>query len=583
MKTNLGRLCAVMLCLAWMWTQPFEIAAQEVQGDGSGFVLMPECERNFKAFDTRLSKALPKGWNLERVHIERNRATLQLAGTQNARFSATLLHPSRYWPGDRLVQRNGEWLFALHVECEGKNSGPLLDAVEKAFGPKERAADYWTNLNAPNGHFLAQTIRNAAENLLNSGNFEVAEDLVRALRTGEPQDLDILLLDLRLGIERGDGNAGERLKKALASLESSQKLTAHLRASMDLEGVRLALKTGEEPPVPFKDFAPRDDNSCRPLSLLSTWRRMEKRDDHGVALLLDAARTYAACEAFDRELAKLLIEANRGEALIELGRLRLEHKPDDIDWLSRQATGYRLLKQHDKALEQYEKIQKISPNRDDILSAYSTVCASHPDPDAVDRRLAQRLKNDPNDLMAMHAQAVCHYYRGEFEEVLPLTDRLEKALPDNSRVWVYGGMSRYELGDSDGARERIERLPKLTNMDKDYYYCAAILAQRQDLERAKTMVRQYIDAPHTPLDRAEKIDFARDALRRLEEGRIVEEWLPRRSHDIAQDNAAAAPEESDDSMEDDDDDCCRLVGFRTGWWSLLALGFVLFVRRVRLS
>ncbi len=550
-----------MVCL-WLLVPCVGNTAEEERSTGP--VLTPKSEKSFQRLDARLAETLPEGWSTLRLSIEKDRVVIRFSGPGTSEVVVSLLHPSRYWPGDRWIGGDSERLFALRCDSKQKGAKIVLDALERAFGSSEHLEDYWTQRASVQKSTLEQSVGAAIEKLLNSGNFEIAEDLIRALRFQSPENVEALVLDLRLGIERGDADVETKLRQLLERFDGQAK------SSVQMESVRLALKNGTVPLVSLEDVARGSSDVCRPLSLLSTLQRIEETQVASrVPLLLDAARAYSDCEAFDRALSKIMVERNLGKELVELARIRLQKTPESPEWLVRQATGYRLLKQFDKALEAYEKIQKIDPGRDDVISAYSTVCASHPDPDAVDRRLAARLKADPNDRMARHAQAVCHYYRHEFEQVIPLTDRLEKEMPENSRVWVYGGMSRYELGDSKGARVRIERLPKLPNMDKDYYYCSAILSQQHDLGRAKTMLRRYIDAPHTPLDRAEKIDFARDALRRLESGKIVEEWLPLRQHDIAMKSQHGGP----DSPTEGESSCRSAQGL-AGWFGLiLILGF----------
>ena len=173
----------------------------------------------------------------------------------------------------------------------------------------------------------------------------------------------------------------------------------------------------------------------------STTRRTNRRSA-GFAVALAAAFLLTASVA-EAPAAPATCSAERGQALIDEGRYQqailtftcvIAAAPTEVDGYRGRIEAELLLGRYADALDDYGRVT-------------ASVLPVHPDAgDAVLAGYAERLANDPDDVVALTGASFAHWWLFQYADAIKVLDRLLAAAPDDAYGTLFRGSSRLLRG-----------------------------------------------------------------------------------------------------------------------------------------
>ena len=157
----------------------------------------------------------------------------------------------------------------------------------------------------------------------------------------------------------------------------------------------------------------------------------------------------------DVEKARRMSEINVARAL--------ELDPNNIDALG--SSGQILMDagKHEEAIQSFRKAARLAPNYVDNLAPLSLFLAmSEGDPNEVETivKRAMRISPDyPN--MLLSALAWAHYFRGELDEAIKLSEARHKLMPNSEIPLIHLMLMNAKAGRMDEARDNLSALRRL--------------------------------------------------------------------------------------------------------------------------
>gem|GEM_PF-5113601 len=239
-------------------------------------------------------------------------------------------------------------------------------------------------------------------------------------------------------------------------------------------------------------------------------------------------------EALNLTYIDHLLEAGLTEDALKAVDAAMQKKPDASGLFIRKAMIVRQMNLPDEALPLLEKAYYAAPTEDrrNLLSLWSAVAREKEDYSDDYARLKQRYEADPADVFPAFGYAVFSFYDGDYETSRKIMDDLVIKIPESERVYIYGGMSRYHLGDKKGAVEWLERFNtegRSSNYDFDIHYCRSIVYYPEQRERAVREMEIYLSRPIIARSESlEKKEWSVGVLEQMRRGeRILHpHWIP---------------------------------------------------------
>ncbi len=530
-----------MNAIFWLMMLPLFLSADAVSEDLHP-VLTPETSSRLNdVFGNRKTAAIPGGWSLESLEIQEDRATLRFRKGKR-RCILDLRHPSFSGEDSKPNAATSEVAGPFSVSFPDEK--PCLPArTLKDVHARLKALDagrIWSHAGTPTPpeSWRSESLE-LAEALLDRGEIASARrilDAVGKMPEASPMfRAEHFWLKLRLTALEGRFDEAQRMLENLPDA-SDGDLRAFARRRV-FETARLDILEGRfddglsrlstlEESAQDPDGAP-DIGGMRCLFLDRQADRLGKA--HGlekkIEFLSPALERFPNCASVRATLSEALLSRNETEKALKLAEEGVKSRPDSERFLAVYAAALRRAERYEDALDTFEKAYRISKNPR-YIGLFSTVASMH-GTDHRYRDCRKRQEADPKDLLLRHAVAVMGYYRGRFEETKRMMDALREELPQDDRVYIYGAMSRYALGDWEGARTWLDDLAALgPERDPDLYYCQAVLWHRKDRARSLEALDKYLSFSPGPDAYRPKRARAIEIRRELAAGKNVPEWDP---------------------------------------------------------
>lgn len=267
-------------------------------------------------------------------------------------------------------------------------------------------------------------------------------------------------------------------------------------------------------------------NRCNTANLLPFLMAKNGRQIQAISVWKAIEKKMPDCSLVIVSHAKQLLDWGKNDQALELINNSLKNDPKDIDKLVAKASILRRLKNIPEALKIVSQVNDIKPNDHEIISLHSTMASTMTHLDTYLNKMLERVKKSNKDLFAKHAAAVMSYYHGDFERSLKLTNEVIKEMPENSRARIYNSMSKYQLGDWEGALKGIQKLEEMGTDDPDLYYCYAMIWSGKDTNKARIYLEQYLAHPVSPDSVPEKQQRAWKEWKSLKDGVPPKAWQP---------------------------------------------------------
>lgn len=491
----------------------------------------------------------PPGARLEGISINRDAVTMTfVAGDRTVRVR--LVHPGtapeaavrtgRFGlvaagEGDvsrDLVQalatriRSLEARFEWAEEPDEPSSGPPVGSVVPFAPALPEDATPFDLLQVPVPALPARAVPawREARQLLGKGERKGAARKATALARSHPDDPAVLRA--AAGILRASGQGRESLalmRKAMdlpgggGSRESQVELAASLIAAGRAEDAWASLAADP-------DATPPECRRIQILTLLAREGRIDLADAHAPPAGDGSPRCV---RVFHLKLAHALGDDDRVEAAAAAG---LRAFPDDEPLLYLWGYHYYARRAMDQAIVAWDRLVARNPRFPAVLGQAGTayLVARRLDRAGVDAML-ERLRANPDDLVASFLAGLGLYYLKDYERVVPLLEPVVRAVPDESRARLYLAMAHYFLGHQDTAERMFEDMEPYAVQDPDIYYCRSLIYRKRDLPRAiremERFLQVFVGEKRLSFG-PEKVQKARSDLERMKRGEVPELNLP---------------------------------------------------------
>ena len=501
-----------------------DAAAPETGADW--YVISPEGFRILERFFP-VGLTFGPGRRIESMNVERDRVRLcviRIEEKEPLERCALLFHPLQAMAGD---VRAG--VLAIHTDRESRGADEWRGLAKIA---KKVPDTLWTRVrkeeSGPVGSNAGWVA--AVRHLLNRDEGGYALRLLESVERFEGRTRLVELFTALVLGQKGDYEEARVILERLNKDRADDPLISLARGRLlmlkgEAEGGAAAMAEA------LANLAEGSRSRCDPpLNVARLLARRERRDAAVAAWKAVEAR-FPDCKTVRISLGEQLLAWGRtGEALALWDRwLKISPKAPEV--LMGRVTVLRRLKRLKEAMAELDRINTIKPNDESVITLHSTIASSLQDLEDYRQRMLERAGKDPDDLFAAHAAGVMSYYYGDYTTAKAVMDRLKTRMPKNARVHIYAAMSRYQLGDWEGARKGIEKLAEIGTKDPDLYYCMAMIWSTKDIERAREALEVYLAVPHHPDAVPEKQIRAWRQWQELGEGKVPADWLPGHGHE----------------------------------------------------
>ena len=463
---------------------------------------------------------------LETITTDKESATVCFSGVSEETWCVRLVHPGLAIEGDFEAGA-----FAIQAAAGFTVSRHLAAVTELAERlKKNESGRWWIKVSREDtADNDLEKFQAGIKQLLDENNTEAAGKQIELLEEKHPQAEETKWLRIRYKTQTGDlkgarkaissisGDGGKSSRYALETarlLVFSGKIKAGVDAFAKLKQDRNKNGAGEN-----------TQDACNMIGQMAKALYSGNKKEEALALRRETVLRFPDCSETWLDLSTQILENDDASGLLALIEPFMEKSPDNPDLLYAQAIALRRLKHRRKALKVFRKLYDLTKN-EDIIPIYSTIAARSIGDEDLFREISDLARNYPKNPLFTHAIGVMSYYRGDYHTAIHIMNAVKKKLPNDARVHIYGAMSRYELGDWEGAKKWLDELQKIGRSDPDLHYCLAVLHHRKDREKALSQLDLYLSTPASPDEdpkkRARAIEYRDD----LVNGRDIPDWIP---------------------------------------------------------
>lgn len=442
--------------------------------------------------------------------------------TKGIGWCADLLHSSKRVPGS---YNGGD--FTIVPADGGRNAipGKYLSDLAKVV-KNSNLGDIWVETGVTTDSVEGR--RQKAEldfpqfimELLDDGLEPKAKKAIEILDNIGLENVDTVPLWTRLATQTGKFEEAGKLvvkikDKPLQTIEKARLLLFQQKIDEGLAEFRKYLLMEKES---------KEQTGCD-VDKIAKYLFKNGKKEEALAIRRKAVEVFPKCTLLWERLTESLLDLGlEDEALTLLEPLTKTH-PDDVPILTAYANTLRRQKKREESSEVFLKLYNQT-KRYGFLRMYSTVVSQTPDSMHLLEKEREYLKKDPESPIHRHAAGVLSYYNGFYQDSIKYMDQMRKELPEDARTYIYGAMSRYELGDWDGAKEWLDALSKLGPADPDLYYCYAVLYHKKNPEKSLRYIDQYLKVPLNPDSHPPKRAKAIGYRQKLLNGEPIPPWEP---------------------------------------------------------
>ena len=240
---------------------------------------------------------------------------------------------------------------------------------------------------------------------------------------------------------------------------------------------------------------------------------------------------YEDCDDVWTAYAERMFAEGRAERFLEHIDEKLAEHPENTSWLHLKAKALMHLRRFREARRVLEALYDLKPDPK-LVEAHSTLVERLSGDRYLYDHMLGRVKAQKDDLLGLHALVILDCHRGWYESCRSRVDMLHSKLPDDSLLYVYGALSRYELDDWEGIRQWLDEFANKGLGNRDLYYLKAMLWHRKELPKALRNLDKYLSYPVGPEDDIDKYAHALEIRERLVKGETIWEWLPHEEYPI---------------------------------------------------
>jgi tetratricopeptide (TPR) repeat protein len=468
-----------------------------------------------------LAGGSPTGLKLDSIVVEQTSAVLRFAAGGKT-YTATLTFPSG--KGDSRLA--GPFAVALTPD-PGDWPKSSLETLTTRL--RKVAPDIW---RAPgtgkDPSWMVKDLVLSAEQLLDRDEVMLASRLLNIARHLDPKNADLGWAQVRLYAQTGDGEASRQA--ALA-----QPLTPDSEVHSALEAVRR---------IVFSDLNLSEGDALQGLAVLSPEKRSGDEHDPAcevekMAVVLDLrgkqeraaelrmalVKSAPQCTMAWSSLGRYMLDQGKAKEFLDLVNVALVNYPEEPELITQQARALRRQLRLKDSMVSYEKLYALTHD-ESVISLYSSIASQNPGDDPTYNEIVKKSEEDPDNLLYRHAWGVLAHYRHDYPTSVRIMDELRPKLPTNARMFIYGAMSRYQLGDWDGALSWLRDLEKIGTADPDLWYCLSVLYHKRDKELSLKYLDKYLAIPPDPDEYQPKRQRAINFRGLVENGERVEDWEP---------------------------------------------------------
>jgi hypothetical protein len=234
------------------------------------------------------------------------------------------------------------------------------------------------------------------------------------------------------------------------------------------------------------------DNACDSLSLMEVLHTLEKYESL-LALATAIRKADPECAgAWDVEFNEYTRRKELPHAL-KVAEEAYHSRPKDRLARLRYGGAMQRLEDFAGAAATYEAIARDFPKEQGILRlTLGVMLRDVAGRDAHKKRLSERLKKDPTDIVSQFLRGVLHHYENEFEASNRLLRPLEQRLKHEQRIDIYLAMNDFNQGRKDDAMRRLNEAANAPIPDPDVFYCRAEILRDERREQAISDLERYL-------------------------------------------------------------------------------------------
>ncbi len=475
---------------------------------------------------------LSGGWKLDSVSIERSQVKACYKQKSSKPFCLTVVHPDQ-------AEKNAHKAGAASVVCDKKDvdasKKKLLDVVATRL-KRSGWANVWTR-SKKEGSSMGKEDSPRVAHLLEITDYLMSQERFDLSRIAwnmaaeiDPDNPELQIRKIRQDILES------KLKSVRKWIEENEKRFPDLKAKFSVEKAKIfALE--ENFPEAFKvleSIAEKGKisiDACNGVVDISKLVGKKISPKMQLEFLLKSLNSFDFCDDVWKLFSDKMLEAGRALQFLERLEQKIAQQPEKPEWLRLKAMALWRLKRFRETLAVWEKLYDLSPDPTLVDRHTSLITRLADEKDLYDQ-MVRRLNEKPGDMLARHAIAILNYYHRNYETCRTMVDELIKVLPEDPRLYIYGAMSRYELGDWDGARQWLFELDNKGFGDGDLYYCKAVIWHRKDPAKALENLDIFIGRPVGPEDHLPKHAHAVEIREQLARGETIWEWLPDNEYPI---------------------------------------------------
>ena len=534
---NLWVLVVVWAC--WLCSGPALAGPKEA----GSHVIPAGAEKLFLQMTSPGKDGFPGGWSLEGVSIKVVSAVVTYRAPDDRQTAIELVHPSMAESPLTTTER-----FAL-VQTHAQHPPPkkLIAALSRQIARFEKGFK-WVLQVRSNAvpidrlnrvrYAVPDPVRtewNRSLELVSKGQSEEAARLAGGWTIRYPDSLPVARATASILRRVGDGGkAAGVLRKALgkpavSNSPSSRPVYLELAASLALSEPNEADDIIGKVAADFSRLYP--DVSCARMECLQVLLN-EGLAAESLRLALGKGAPPTRCE----HLFLLKAASHRGvdEEVDGRAESALKAYPDDQDTLFLWGTYYYKKGAGQKTLLKaariWDRLARINPLYPTFIGQYGTVyLVGKLLGREATRFLKKKAEKDVDDVVAAYLAGIGLYYQRRYHEVIPFLARAANAVPDDPRASMYLAMAHFFDGDRKKAARMLEALDHHAYQEPDIYYCRSLFYRSHDLPRAIREMEQFIEVfegENRLRFGQEKVEKARDDLRRMKKGEVPDVHLP---------------------------------------------------------
>ncbi len=470
-----------------------------------------------------------EGWTLKKVCIKRSMARACFERGEAKPFCILLEHPEQ---AGKNARRVGSVSLRAENPSSDATSGKLFEAVARRmkkvdwrslwFRSKEEydAGDAVQSLDMD--HLLRM-----ADALASQREFELSLAAIRMAEQIQPEDALLRLMKIRRHIMKGEIQCAREL------LDVPEDAFPDLRVGFAAERAKIyALEENISKSLEILKNLQTDgampEGACR--AVIETGKLIGEGicDLDAQDFYMQALEFIESCDDLWQVFSETMMDTGRSVELLEWLDKSLKKQPENTQRLRQKAMALWRLKRFEESMEAWRALYDLSPDPK-VLENHTSLIERLDDKKTLQDQMVARMKTHPDDKLARHTLAVLHCHFGRYQTCEEEVDTLLLDSPDDTVLFLYAAISRYELGDWEGAKETLDNLHVKRNkniLNRELYYYQAMIYHREDLEKSLHYLDILFGRPIGTEEPLAQYAKALEIRKRLLKGETIWEWLP---------------------------------------------------------